>query len=174
MRPSLVIGASGLVGEHLVNALKSFGHNSIATYRTHPVLEAEQLDIGQPAQVNAFLERLLPEVIFLPAAVANVDYCETNQELSYRTNVNGVKNVVQASNALGARLIYFSTDYVFDGVSGPYAEDAIANPISEYGRQKLIAEHYISLISLNFLIIRTTVVYGWERQGKNFVYRFVK
>jgi dTDP-4-dehydrorhamnose reductase len=173
MKPSLVIGASGLVGEHLVHQL-SGGPNLVATYRTNPIPGAEQLDISQSAEVHAFFQRFQPKVVFLPAALTNVDYCETNEKSSYGTNVNGVKNVVEASNHVGARLIYFSTDYIFDGISGPYVEDDVANPISEYGRQKLIAEHHIASSSHDFLIIRTTVIYGWERQGKNFVYRLVK
>jgi len=119
------------------------------------------------------LETLKPEIIFLPAALTNVDFCENNEKLSYTINVAGTKNVVVASNKISARLIYFSTDYIFDGTAGPYNEDAIPNPISTYGWQKLEAEHYIASTSLNYLIIRTTVVYGWERQGKNFVYRLV-
>jgi len=174
MKRSLVIGASGLVGEHLVNLLTVSGENPIATFRTNPIRSAEQLDICQHAQVKSFFKQLQPEIVFLPAALTNVDYCERNREFSYMTNVIGVKNVVEASNAIGARLIYFSTDYIFDGMAGPYYEDSTANPLSEYGRQKLIAEHYIALTAFNYLIIRTTVVYGWERQGKNFIYRLVK
>jgi dTDP-4-dehydrorhamnose reductase len=69
--------------------------------------------------------------------------------------------------------VYFSSDYIFDGLAGPYKEDDPANPICEYGRQKVIAEHYISLNAQDYLIIRTTVVYGWEHQGKNFIYRLL-
>jgi dTDP-4-dehydrorhamnose reductase len=174
MRRCLVIGASGLVGEHLVNELILSGQSPIFTFRTHPIPSAEQLDIYQTLQVRHFFREFRPEIVFLPAAWTNVDECEKNRELSYQTNVIGAKNVVDASNSMGARLIYFSTDYIFDGASGPYDETSVANPISEYGRQKLIAEHYIATTSSNFLIVRTTVVYGWERQGKNFIYRLVK
>jgi dTDP-4-dehydrorhamnose reductase len=82
--------------------------------------------------------------------------------------------VVQAVNEINAKIIFFSSDYVFDGVQGPYSEDDPAHPISEYGNQKLIGEHYIAFHSKNYLIIRTTVVYGWETQGKNFVQRLIK
>jgi dTDP-4-dehydrorhamnose reductase len=173
MTSILVIGASGQVGEHLIHLL-SGEPQLVTTYRTHAVPGAEPLDISHPAQVHDLFERLHPSVVFLPAAMTNVDFCETNPGSSYRTNVNGVKNVVEASNHVRARLIYFSTDYIFDGVAGPYAEEDLANPISEYGRQKLIAEHHIASTSSDYLIFRTTVVYGWERQGKNFVYRLVK
>jgi dTDP-4-dehydrorhamnose reductase len=131
------------------------------------------LDVTNEKEVNNSIKGSNPLVVFMPAALTNVDYCETHPEEAYNVNVNGVKNVVKASNSLGARLIYFSTDYIFDGENGPYDEEAPANPISIYGLQKLEAEHYIALFAKDYLIIRTTVVYGWERQGKNFIYRLV-
>jgi dTDP-4-dehydrorhamnose reductase len=124
--------------------------------------------------VETLISDTRPDVVYLPAAFPNVDYCETHPIETYETNVRGVKYVAQAANDIGAKLIYFSSDYIFDGQAGPYEETGIANPISEYGRQKLSAEHHIALFAKNFLIIRTTVVYGWEPQGKNFVYRIVK
>jgi dTDP-4-dehydrorhamnose reductase len=81
--------------------------------------------------------------------------------------------VIQAANQVGAKLVYFSTDYIFDGKNGPYKEDHPANPVCEYGRQKLYAEHLIATLAEDFLILRTTGVYGWERQGKNFIYRLM-
>jgi dTDP-4-dehydrorhamnose reductase len=143
-----VIGASGLVGEHLANPL-GIGDNPVATYRSNLIPSAEHLDICDAVKVKELLERLQPEIIFLPAALTNVDFCEENRDPSYTINVKGVKNVVDTSNKIEARLIYFSTDYIFDGTAGPYHEDSTANPISEYGRQKLEAEHYIALTSLN-------------------------
>jgi len=173
IRRYLVIGGSGLVGEHLVRHLSLSDENPIVTYLSNPIPTAEHLDICDAPKINEFLERFNPEIVFLPAALTNVDFCEKDHARSYQINVRGVKNVVNTLNKIGGRLIYFSTDYIFDGTTGPYGEDSTANPISEYGRQKLEAEHYIALTSLNYLIIRTTVVYGWERQGKNFVYRLV-
>lgn len=173
MKKCLVIGASGLVGEHLANSLIEMGIETITTYNTVRVPNAEQLDIRQASGVLALVKKIEPDIIFLPAALTNVDYCESHPEQSYRINIVGVKNVVDASNRIGAKLIYFSTDYIFDGIDGPYDEMAPANPVNEYGRQKLIAEHYISLFANNYLIIRTTVIYGWEQQGKNFVFRLI-
>lgn len=173
MKPSLVIGASGLVGEHLVKILNLLGRSVVSTYHASPVPNAEALDICDPGQIRQLFKIFEPGVVFLPAAIANVDFCETHPVDTYKTNVLGIRNIVEASNQVQARLIYFSTDYIFDGETGPYSEEAVANPISEYGRQKLIAEHTVSLTASDYLILRTTGVYGWERQGKNFVYRLV-
>ena len=173
MSVHVVIGASGLVGEHLVRAASNAGFEAIGTYHSHPVPDMHQLDIRSRAEVQSLIEKVRPAVVYLPAAVSNVDYCELHPEEVYLTNVVGVRNVVQFVNDMEARLVYFSSDYIFNGKTGPYREEDAANPICEYGRQKLIAEHYVALHTCDYVIVRTTVVYGWERQGKNFVYRLL-
>ncbi|MBE0670552.1 MAG: SDR family oxidoreductase [Anaerolineales bacterium] len=174
MNKHLVIGASGMVGEHLFTALRELGREAIATYNQTFFPSASHLNIIDKDKITELLKAVGPDIVHLPAALTNVDYCENHPQESYAINVAGVQNVVQAANGAGARLVYFSTDYIFDGKNGPYSEEAPANPISEYGRQKLEAEHYIALFAKDYLIIRTTVVYGWERQGKNFIYRLIK
>lgn len=174
MNRNLVIGASGLVGTHLDAMLRADGQEVISTYFANPIPFAVSLNVQQKDEVIRLVAETRPTHIFLPAATPNVDYCENHPKATYQTNVLGVKNVVMAANNVEARIIYFSSDYIFDGESGPYDETEMANPISEYGRQKLAAEHCIALNSNNYLIIRTTVVYGWERQGKNFVFRLIK
>ena len=174
MRKDIVIGASGMVGAHLVAALTTRGNQPISTYHSVPIPSAIPLDIRNHADVARLFSEAHPNCVYLPAALPNVDYCESHSTETYQTNVIGIKNVVQAANRVGARVIHFSTDFIFDGENGPYDEAETANPISEYGRQKLEAEHFISLFTEDFLIIRTTVVYGWEKQGKNFVYRLIK
>lgn len=174
MRHHLVIGASGMIGEHLVRALNATGQEALATYYKTSLPSAVPLDITNRRDVDSLFASEKPRVAFLPAALTNVDYCETHADETYQTNVLGAQNVIEAANSTDTRLIYFSTDYIFDGRTGPYFEEEPANPVSEYGRQKLAAEHYISLFAKNYLIIRTTIVFGWERQGKNFVARLVK
>ena len=173
MSIQLIIGASGQVGEHLVRAASDAGFEAIGTYHNHPVLGMQRLDIRSPTEVQSLIAKVRPSVVYLPASLANVDYCELHPEEGYAANVVGVRNVVQCVNDVEAKLVYFSSDYIFDGKTGPYYEDDPANPICEYGRQKLIAEHYVALHARDYLIVRTTVVYGWERQGKNFVYRLL-
>ena len=109
--------------------------------------------------------------VHLPAALTNVDFCETHSDSSYEINVLGAVNVVRSADHVDAKLVYFSSDYVFDGFNGPYAEVDPANPICEYGRHKLLSEHYVALHARRYLIVRTTVVYGWESQRKNFIVR---
>ncbi len=103
-----------------------------------------------------------------------MEYCGTHVRESYTVNVKGVPDIVKAANRIKAKLVFFSTDYIFNGEDGPYDEEAAADPINIYGLPKLEAEHYISLFAMDYLIIRTTVVFGWEHQGKNFIYRVIK
>jgi dTDP-4-dehydrorhamnose reductase len=174
MKRSLIIGASGLVGGHLSMVLASSSRDCVATFHKNPIPGGVRLDIRNRLEVENFFTEFKPAVVYLPGASPNVDDCEIHPEETYLTNVNGVKNVVDAANQAGTRLVYFSSDYIFDGRSGPYREADPAHPISVYGQQKLAAEHYVSLHSKNYLIVRTTVVYGWEWQGKNFIYRLIK
>lgn len=174
MKQHLVIGASGMVGEHLLSTLRTLGGQAVATFYQKPLPSAHQLNITDGIEVHRLFKTVNPQIVYLPAALTNVDYCENHPEESYNINVLGVQNVVNAANITRSRLIYFSTDYIFDGKNGPYSEEATANPISAYGCQKLEAEHYIALFAKDYLIIRTTIVYGWERQGKNFIYRLIK
>jgi len=169
----LVIGASGQVGEHLLRALQRTGKEVFGTYHRHPRPGMRALDITDAKAVAQLLAEVRPDVVYLPAALTNADHCELNPDEAYRVNVVGTCNVVLATADVGARFVYFSSDYVFDGSSGPYLETDLASPINEYGRHKLISEHHIALHIRKYLIIRTTVVYGWESQGKNFIQRLI-
>ena len=166
---ALIIGGSGQVGGHLSNKLGNLGKSVVITHHRQATSNSIFLDIVSKDKVHQLISEFKPTHIYLPAAATNVDECEKNPDSTFPVNVTGVQNVVEAANHVNARLIYFSTDYIFDGVNGPYNESEPPNPICEYGKQKVCAEHYILSSCKDFLIIRTTVVYGWEQQQKNFV-----
>lgn len=169
----LVIGASGLVGQHLLHTLHERGVPTVGTSRTPPPGPLRPLDIGDAATVMALLEMVRPTTIYLAAALSHVDYCETHADESHALNVLGTRNVALAAATVDARLVYFSTDYVFDGRAGPYAETDAPNPLNVYGRHKLLAEHFVLALAPRALVVRTTVVYGPETGRKNFVYRLL-
>lgn len=170
---AIVLGASGQVGEHVFRCLSDRGYTSIGTFHGHPNKELIAIDILNRDSLRMLVNDIRPKWVFLPASLTNVDYCEQNPDLSYQVNVIGVVNVVNAIRDIDAKLVYFSSDYIYDGIEGPYLEISPANPINTYGQHKLIAESYISLHLRDYLIVRTTVVYGWESQGKNFIYRLL-
>jgi dTDP-4-dehydrorhamnose reductase len=166
----LVIGASGQVGEHLLRAL---GDEGTGTYFENPVDGLRRLDARDADAVLALLRELCTEVVYLTASEPNVDLCEREPEATADINVGSAEAAAEACRAAGARLVFFSTDYVFDGQNGPYGEEDEPRPLSEYARQKLTGER-LALAVPGSLVIRTAVVHGWERQRKNFVVRLIE
>lgn len=170
---ALVIGASGFVGGYLARLLAERGHHVRGTYCGRPGPGLCPLDLRDRSQVFDLVERWRPDVIFNPAARPNVDWCEEFPDESWEVNVTGLGHAVNAAERWGSRLVHFSSEYVFDGLAGPYAETDEPNPLSAYGRQKLAGEKVVLGRSRDGLVVRTTVVYGWERRGKNFVQRLI-
>lgn len=164
----LVIGASGLVGGALMRVLKTSQTDVVGTYARFPGAGLEALDITSSTQVRACVERHRPATIFLTAALTHVDYCEDHPDEAFAINVEGPRAVAEAARALDAQLVFYSTEYVFDGKAGPYDEDAHAAPLSVYGRTKLAAERAIRETVDRALILRTAVVFGWDSNSKNF------
>lgn len=171
--PVMIIGASGQVGHHLALAAESRGLTWSGTFHANPRPGLQMLDVRDAAAVGRMVRAASPAYILVPAAATHVDRCELEAEIAYQVNVAGTSHLVDAANEVGAVIVYFSSDYIFDGADGPYDEHATANPISQYGVQKLSAEHLIAQRAVAALIVRTTVVYGPDPQGKNFIYRLL-
>lgn len=172
MIPSLVIGASGFVGNILYNKLDEKQRKGTCfSFSTDDLIP---LDLMDSSGSNALISSIRPEIIYNCAALPNVEWAEDNVEECRSVNVEAVKTLVQSANKIGAKLVHFSTDYIFDGTNGPYREDSKPNPINVYGQAKLDAETYIQENCNNWLIIRITVVYGWESRGKNFINGLIK
>jgi dTDP-4-dehydrorhamnose reductase len=103
-----------------------------------------------------------------------VDHCEEHPDEAFAVNRDGPLGACRAALAAGAGFTYFSTEYVFDGERGPYAEDDPAHPLSVYGRSKWEGERAVLAAGGRVLVVRTTVVYGPDRQEKNFVYQLIR
>lgn len=171
----LIIGASGLVGGNCLRYLSSQNHQCIGTYFSYPAKDTvyyDTLNIDNPG--NFDLNKFSPEVIIHCGALTHVDYCEQHPEESERLTVQSTHNVIEIARKFSSKLIFISTDYIFDGENGPYDEEAIANPISVYGQHKWDAEELIKKSNLPHLILRITNVYGDEERGKNFVARIIE
>jgi dTDP-4-dehydrorhamnose reductase len=167
---TLIIGASGLVG----GALRDAFPESIGTFHRSAVEGLLPLDIRDADAVGQLVRRSAPDLVLLPAAQPNVDGCERAPGESAQVNVAGTRHVAEAAAAIGARLVFFSTDYVFDGQAGPYPPDAEPAPINVYGRHKLEAERIVRATVADHLIVRACGVYGFHRAGLNFVMALVR
>ena len=165
---SLVIGASGLVGQALMGMFRRQKKTVVGTYASRPRHGLRPLDMTDAGQIRDCLTELRPQTIYLTAALTYVDYCEDHPEEAARRNVDGPRQVAQEAARLRAKLVFYSTEYVFDGTAGPYDEDAKPAPLSVYGKTKLAAEQAIGAICADQLIVRTTIAYGWDRESTNF------
>jgi dTDP-4-dehydrorhamnose reductase len=103
-----------------------------------------------------------------------VDYCEAHPKEAFAANLHGPLAAAQAAARAGAGFVYYSSDYVFDGVDGPYAEDARPHPLGVYGQSKWEGEQAVLGALKRALVVRTSVVYGPERQEKNSVYQVIR
>ncbi|MFY0643129.1 MAG: SDR family oxidoreductase [Bacteroidia bacterium] len=170
-----VIGASGLVGGNFMKHLKDEGHEVVGTHTTletdHTVF-FDAIHLDDPR--NFDLDSFNPEAIVHCAALAHVDYCEDHIDESYEKTVQTAINVIQLCKKYSASLIYTSTDYVFDGTSGPYVETDEVNPLSVYGKHKLeVEQHMEKELPSSGIILRIGNVYGDEIRGKNFIIRII-
>jgi dTDP-4-dehydrorhamnose reductase len=157
----LVTGATGQLGTDIVTLLKNSVHDVIAFARN-------ELDITDLAQCQQVIGQYRPEVVIHCAAYTAVDAAETDIDGAYRVNAVGTRNIAVAAEAVGSKLIYISTDYVFDGTSiKPYQEYDNTNPQSIYGKSKRAGEVLVQSLSSQYFIVRTSWVYGVY--GNNFV-----
>jgi dTDP-4-dehydrorhamnose reductase len=155
-----IIGANGQVGRALMSAF--------ADCEVVPITRAECSDVGDRAAVRAALQMARPDVVLLTAAHVDADGAERDPGPAYRTNALGARWVAQEAQALGAGVLYFSSDYVFPGDGGaPYHEWAPTRPLSVYGQSKLAGEAETFRHAERAWVVRTSWIFGGE--GKTFV-----
>lgn len=172
MTPVLIVGASGLVGSALMGELTQH-HQVVGTYLRHALPAYVPLDLRNRQEVWSLVHKLQPKVVLCPAAEPNVELCETDPLATREINVLGLQNMIAAVADIGAFLVYFSSEYVFDGANGPYGEDDVCNPLNEYGRQKAECERMIADQLDSYIVGRVSGVYDWEPRRKNFVVRLI-
>ena len=168
---ALVIGASGQVGSALMARLQARGHGVVGTHARVAQPGTVVLDVTDAAATARLVEESRADLVFFSSGLTYVDYCEDHPDEAFRVNRDAVAQAARVAAKCGAGLVYYSTEYVFDGQAGPYAEDDPVRPLSVYGESKLAGERAALEESSRAIVVRTTVVYGPEPQGKNFVYQ---
>jgi len=167
MKKILISGSNGLLGQNLLNQLIPRNDCQILAVSKSPDVYPDQtgysfmqIDLTQRQQVLEISESYCPDIVIHAAAMTQVDPCELNPDLCTKVNVEGTRNLADMSSACGAKFIYISTDFVFDGEGGPYKEEDELNPVSHYGWSKLEGEKITQRLSVPWAIVRTILVYG--------------
>ncbi len=161
----LLTGCQGQLGSDLMVGLSS-------KYDIKGI-DINDLDLRNNARLSEYIKSLRPDIVIHPAAYTDVDGCESNVEMAVESNAIVTKNIAMLCNEIGARLIFYSTDYIFDGnKTSPYIETDTPCPQTVYGQSKLAAEKYIAESLEKYCILRIAWLYG--AKGKNFPKTIIK
>lgn len=159
-----ITGASGLLGRALI-ASASPRHDVIAGVHSSELLdigsiEQCQLDLTDVQSIRRFVEQSRPDYLIHSAAITDVDLCEREPKRAQLLNADATRSLVEAVRGTQTRLLYISTDYVFDGAAGPYSETDATNPINIYGKTKLEGELAVRSLDERGVIVRSASFLG--------------
>jgi dTDP-4-dehydrorhamnose reductase len=166
----LITGGKGLLGNSLLKTAYYYKHKIIWTYFKNtpkePSQDAVYLDINNQQNIEEVFIHFKPEIVIHTAGNGSVDWCEKNKEEAYKINVEGTENIVFACKKYKARIIYISSNAVFDGNNAPYKETDLATPVNFYGHTKIICEHIVKAFIEDPVIVRPILMYGWDSEGE--------
>ena len=167
MKRILVTGSNGLLGQKVVEMLAARkGCDVVATsFSDNTIIQKEGylfelLDVTNPVEISYVFDKYKPDTVIHTAALTEVSRCEQMKDDAWRINVEGTGNITREANKSGAHLVFLSSDFVFDGMGGPYQEADQPNPLNHYGATKLEAEKLVQKHSASWTILRTCLVYG--------------
>lgn len=160
MKTVLVTGFSSRPGYGIALKLREMGYKVVGVYNKHPVrlegVKAIRADITKDAE--KLIGEYDPDIVVHAAAIGLVDYCEEHKQVCYKVNVDATRRLLMSAAKEGMKIIYISTDYVFDGRKGLYSESDVPVPINYYGLTKLVGEEITR--SLEGTVIRVSAVFG--------------
>lgn len=160
----VITGGAGFLGMNLLEYFEKELQTKIVDINPPKISLTEdswvQADIKDEKNLFAIINILQPRVVIHAAGIKDVQYCETHPEEAYQVNAIGTRNVAQACNNIGAKMIYISTDWVFAGDAGNYLEKETPKPTSVYGKTKLMGEKLASDILIDLAICRSGGIYG--------------
>jgi dTDP-4-dehydrorhamnose reductase len=178
----LITGANGFLGHHLTAQLLDKGYDVLATgkgdcrlpFKHRERFQYLSLDFTDPFSVHDVFEEHQPAVVVHAGAMTKVDECEEQQWQAYLTNVEGTVTLLLNAAEHKSSFIFISTDFVFEGDKGAYAEEDPTNPVNFYGRTKQEAEEAVLEHEYDWAIVRTSLVYGQPESGKPNILTVVK
>ena len=160
----LITGSNGFIAQHVSTFLSADAeHDILATSRSPSLINEvnfKQLDIRDREEAEKVISSFQPEVIIHAAANGSADDCELNKDVCDLINITGTENISRTAGKVNSKVIFLSTDFVFNGASGPYCESDPVSPVNYYGRSKVMAEQIIANNNPNNCIVRLCSVYG--------------
>ncbi len=170
MKRLLITGGSGFVGGHLLSQGRG-GWEVFSTFRSHPFslpgVKGLVLDLENGDEIRKLLKNVWPDVIIHCAAWSDLDGCEKDRDRAFRINAEATGIIAETGSDLGCRLIYTSSDMVFDGEKGDYNESDPTGPINVYGESKLAGEERIKQFCSDYVVARVALIYGSPVTGCN-------
>lgn len=167
MKKIIITGSNGLLGQNLLSLLleekeiyQVIGFSRGGNRSGRDDFAYHDVDITDAKKLRTLVLGIRPDVIINTAAMTNVDACEADKENCYLLNVEAVQQLTTLCSAIDTHLIHLSTDFIFDGKNGPYAEEDAPNPLSYYGLTKLQSEEILTKSTIDYTILRTILVYG--------------
>ena len=175
----LITGGSGFLGYHLLREAYSKGFEVYGLYQSGSIDFAYStnlpLDLRNYIDMGNVIDEIEPDIVIHAAALADINKCQADPELSYSINVETTKNIAGICSDYQIPFVFTSTDMVFDGVKGNYTETDIPNPLMIYGEHKLIAENEVARIYPEALIARCPLMFGeLAASDRNFFFNFIK
>ncbi len=174
----LLVGANGMLGQRVIDFFTKQHNVQLLGCSVEPGPFFENADyvscdITKREEIKKVVLDFYPDVIINTAAYTNVDKSETERELAWKINVKGVEYLAESARIIDAHFIHISSDYIFDGKSGPYNENEKPNPLGYYGRTKLASENALKISGSINTIIRTNVLYGIASKSRPDFVRWV-
>lgn len=164
----LFTGITGLLGNYFIKEKRNKYFVS-GTYSSNKVnyegVDLFKLDVRDKKKVLELINKINPQVVVHAVAIGNVDYCEKNPKEAYEVNVEGTKNVLEGCMDVGAKIIFISSNAVYDGKNPFYSEKSLKNPLEVYGKTKKKAEDVVIKSGVPYVLIRLMTMYGWQPKG---------
>ena len=166
MIKTAIIGASGFIGSHLINKYKSKYPDCIGTTFSSDKKNLLKFDLKNPDIKSLDLERTGHKAVIITSFKANIPYCENEPNKAYKVNVEGMLQLIKNLSQTSLKIIFLSSEYVFDGNEGKYSDNHPKDPGTAYGKHKKIIEDEIKNLTDNFLVLRLSKMYGLTRGDK--------
>lgn len=167
----LLVGATGMLGQRVIqHFLKDDNIELLACSVDEKYYDDSvnyvSADITKRDEIKKVVYDFYPDFIVNTAAFTNVDLSEKERELAWKINVKGVEHLAEAARVLDSYVIHMSTDYVFDGLYGPYDERSVPNPQGYYARTKLASENALRISGATYTVLRTNILFGPAKYGR--------